>query len=321
MRFKEDATYIRRHFGLLTMLRLVFWPRFLGHLGVKGQYYIKALLKIQKKMVKHSIEKYRTSSINFEERMPDDYTIWTCWWQGGDAMPDVIRHCHDSLLRNANGHNVVLVTKYNYRDFVDLPEWVLDKIRKGEISFSHFSDILRLSLLSKWGGCWIDAALFVTKPIQFSGLLYMPRLATMNNSLCQGKWCFGVMAGPKGFKVFRYMLDCLLEYWNKNTAAIDYLMFDGFLRIAYEEYNDVRCVIDHLPVSSPDLHSSRYTFSDAADKENLERLLSNNQFLSLTWRITYPTELPDGKETYYGALLKYAGNPARIVKSGIPRDY
>lgn len=307
MRFIDDLKYNWQHFGFLVAWRLIFWPRFLGHLGFKGQHYIKALLKLQRKMVKKTIDKYRSESIDFKAIMPDNYTIWTCWWQGEELMPEVVQRCHESLRRNANGHKVVLITKHNYKDFVRLPDWVLDKAKKNEISFSHLSDMIRLSLLSNFGGCWVDSALFVINPICIKGLFFMPRLAKMNDSICQGRWCFGVMAGPKDFKVFNYMLDCLLEYWSKHSAAIDYLMFDGFLRIAYEEYEDVHRLINGLHISSPDIHSSRYTFMQAVDEKVLDQLFAKNQFLSLTWRIKYPIKLPKGEETYYGALLKHAG--------------
>lgn len=101
------------------------------------------------------------------------------------------------------------------------------------------------------------------------------------------------------------MHDALLEYWRKYDASIDYLKFDGFLRIAYEEFKDVRKTIDALKVSSPDLHSSRYTFNKKVDYNHFSHLIANNEFLSLTWRINYPVEI-DRTPTYYGALLNYS---------------
>ena len=124
-----------------------------------------------------------------------------------------------------------------------------------------------------------------------------------NITLCQGRWWFGVMAGPPEHKIFRYMLDSLISYWENYDAVVIYLMFDGFLRIAYEEFPDVKQTIDNLSVSSPDLHSSRYTFNETVDYERFTYLINNNDFLSLTWRIDYKTKTETGESTYYGALI------------------
>ena len=39
----------------------------------------------------------------------------------------------------------------------------MDKYKKGIFTRTHFSDILRLELLTKYGGTWIDASVLITK--------------------------------------------------------------------------------------------------------------------------------------------------------------
>lgn len=286
------------------MNRLVVIPRVLSKFRIGGDLYIPALLKFQRKINKEIIQNYR--NIHSDNAMNSDYVIWTCWWQGKNSMPDVIQKCHESLLRNCNGHKVVLITKDNYSEYVTIPEEIVSKMESGIISLSHFSDIIRLSLLSQYGGMWVDSALFILKPLQTRTSFFMPKMAKKDSSICQGKWWFGVMAGPAGHKLFRYMLDSLLSYWKNHDAVINYLMFDGFLRIACEEYDDINRTIDNLEVSSPDLHSSRYTFGDEVDIKHFDYVVKHNDFLSLTWRIEYPSVTENGTQTYYGKLLEFA---------------
>ena len=302
MRFFEAFRFHLRHFGIGATLKLAVIPRVLSKFKTQKDYYIPALLGFQRRLNKKIIEKYQ--NIHTEDNINGDYLIWTSWWQGYDNMPDIIRKCHDSLLRNCNGHKVILITKDNYADYVTIPDKIVKKMRSGIISLSHFSDILRLSLLTKYGGMWVDSALYIIQPLKHHDKFFMPRMAhTENVTLCQGRWWFGVMAGPAEHKIFRYMLDTLVSYWEKYDAAVTYLMFDGFLRIAYEEFSDVKRTVDNLIVSSPDLHSSRYTFNDAVDYDRLNHLIKNKQFLSLTRINKYKLVTDMGLTTFYGALV------------------
>lgn len=303
LRFWGAVKYFTKYFGVMQMLNLVAIPRICDHLHINtGQFYINNLLKFQRTICKDIVEKYRNVPLG-NEQMPADYKIWTCWWQGREQMPEVIRLCHESLLRNANGHEVILITQENYRQYVNLPQYIYDKVESGNISFSHFSDMIRLSLLCQYGGHWVDSALYITKPLHFDDRFHMSKMAELDNSISQGRWWFGNLAGAPSVKVFHYMLDCLLDYWMKYDAVVNYLMFDGFLRIAYEDMADVHECIDNLPVYSPNVHETRYHFHEKYEKDRYDYLVANNDMLSLTWRINYPTYTPEGELTFFGKLI------------------
>jgi hypothetical protein len=300
MSFVEACKYYYKHFGIVNAFKLAVYPRVFGKL-TRQNLFVPAVLKFQLKDSGNVIQRYKSKIAVIDGEIPD--IIWVCWWQGGDSMPDVIQKCYKSLLKSANGRKVILIDKNNYKQYADIPEFIIDKLNQGKISFSHFSDILRLTLLKTHGGLWVDSAIFITKTIPIYGKFFMPRMRPYGG-FCDGKWCFGVMNGPKNHVIFSYMLDCLLDYWSRHDAIVDYLMFDGLLRLGYENISSIREVIDSLEISSPDLHSSRYTFSQEVDYNYLNKLLESNNFLSLTWRINYPTQTSLGKETYYGALLR-----------------
>lgn len=302
MRFIEASRYYYKHFGIRTTNSLIWCPRLLGRIFKNHYSYIEALLKWQNNLIKDIIGVYVQLSSSRDE-LPKDYKIFTCWWQGLDSMPDVIRECYKSLLRNANGHEVLIITKDNFTQYVDVPELIMAKLNRGTISFSHFSDILRLSLLSKYGGLWVDSALYITKPLPHYTHFFMPRMKYLDRSISQGRWCFGVIAFPPHFNLVNFMKDCLNKYWQYNDAVIDYLMFDGFLRLGYENIRELRKIIDGLEISSPDLHSSRYTFNEEGDPIKFKQLVEDNNFLSLTWRVPYSKKTADGKPAYYGLLL------------------
>lgn len=48
----------------------------------------------------------------------------------------------------------------NYHEYVTLPDYVVEKQKKGNISLTHFSDVLRFTLVYEYGGIWFDATIY-----------------------------------------------------------------------------------------------------------------------------------------------------------------
>lgn len=47
--------------------------------------------------------------------------IWTCWWQGLDQAPEIVKWCVESIKRNAGGREVIIITDENYERYVHIP--------------------------------------------------------------------------------------------------------------------------------------------------------------------------------------------------------
>ena len=301
-RLTKDFYDIYNGMGLKNALQLVLFPRILRKVGINyndSQTFDRFIEKNFNKV----ISKYKQTSFFKECEIPK--TIWVFWWQGELAMPSVIKECYRSILRNANGRQVILLDHNNYKDYVKLPDYILRKSKDGIISKTHFSDLLRVCLLKEYGGFWIDAAIFVTKPIpQYKGIFYSPRLTNeLQDSPHMAQWVMGVMGAPPHMPLFLYIYDMLLSYWAKYNVVFSYLMFDYFIKYGYEHIAWIKEIMENRPVESPDLHFPRYNFSEEVDEKKLDCLLVHNTFLSLTYRIKYPKYTINGKESYYAALL------------------
>ena len=103
-----------------------------------------------------------TCKMNQTTQDLSNLNIWVFWYQGESSMPELIRMCYKRICMNANGRKVVLLTKDNIDDYVQMPSFIMEKVNKGYISFTHLSDLIRVSLLYKYGGTWMDATLLVT---------------------------------------------------------------------------------------------------------------------------------------------------------------
>ena len=97
-----------------------------------------------------------------EKKSENNGNIWIFWWQGYDTAPLLVKKCIDSIIKNAGNHPVILITKENWKNYADIPDYIIEKVEKGIITLTHFSDILRMSLVSEHGGLWLDATIFVS---------------------------------------------------------------------------------------------------------------------------------------------------------------
>ena len=96
--------------------------------------------------------------------------IWFCWLQGLEEAPEVVKACYSSLVRHLEvagqarneGYEIIVIDGKNWREYVELPEYVVEKRGKGLIPAAHFSDLLRLELLILYGGMWIDSTVLCT---------------------------------------------------------------------------------------------------------------------------------------------------------------
>jgi len=178
-------------------------------------------------------EKYKATELEpiriLDEWQGEAYPVWVIWLQGEKNMPDCVRICYYSLLNNADGHKVNLITLDNYGHFVDLPEFVLQKYNKGIIPNAHFVDILRMHLLSKHGGLYIDATIMVTVPLN------LLKLGTSFWTFkCKDIYTLiGLFYVPKmGSHYVSYLKECFLEYWKKEDKLFSNTLDCYFLDVA-----------------------------------------------------------------------------------------
>ena len=117
-----------------------------------------------KKDFKVLVNKYEYL-LDKNETIPEDSPIWIMWYQGIKNAPELIKFCVQSVIINRGKHPVYIIDKNNFKKYIDLPDYILKKFNERKFSITHFSDIIRMALLSKHGGYWIDSTYFVTIPL------------------------------------------------------------------------------------------------------------------------------------------------------------
>lgn len=83
--------------------------------------------------------------------------VWICWLQGMENAPQIVRDCYASVCYWMKDWKITVITADNMNEYVQFPDYIVRKWKEGVISNTHLSDLLRLELLIRYGGLWIDS--------------------------------------------------------------------------------------------------------------------------------------------------------------------
>lgn len=235
--------------------------------------------------------------------------IWVCWWTGEESAPSIVKRCITSIRRNAGEHPVRLITQDNYREFLNIPSGILEKVQNGQICFANFSDYLRFSLLAKYGGLWLDATIYCSTQIP-EKFFQMPVFTCKSPEkecgyISRYRWtafCFG---GYKNGPLFSFMRDSLKLFWEKNGRSIDYLLVDYLIDLAYSEIPAVRAMMELISINNLHRDDLQAAMNAALPAEAFERIIQEDTVLyKLSWRETYAEITADGRETIYSGFVR-----------------
>lgn len=164
-------------------------------------------------------------------------TVWTLWLQGIERRPALVKKCMDSVESNLpEGYDYIILTEENLKDYISLPDYIFCKYKEGFITKTHLSDLIRVELLSVYGGCWIDATVFCSEPIRpymLSGNLFffqdsiMVKLTLKMSSW----WIYSVKDNP----MIKRTRDILYEYWKSEYEIKHYYLLHIAMSKLFDE--------------------------------------------------------------------------------------
>lgn len=89
-------------------------------------------------------------------------TVWILWFQGYENAPPLVKTCWETWKRHNPDWNLVFLSKDNLNQYIDFDPDAENLSRLGMV---QKSDLVRLQLLYKHGGIWVDSTCFCTKPL------------------------------------------------------------------------------------------------------------------------------------------------------------
>lgn len=185
-------------------------------------------------------------------------TIWIFWWQGMEQAPQIVQRCYASIVEHlAKDWNIVLLTELNFREYADFPQCILEKLNKGIITLTHFSDLLRLELLIRHGGLWLDATVFCTNSeipqsiLKSDLFVYQTQKPGADGkAMTMSSW---MMWARSNNNILLLTQKLLYKYWEKNTYLVDYFLLHHFFAISCEHFEEEARKIPPFDNSIPHL--------------------------------------------------------------------
>lgn len=190
-----------------------------------------------------------------QDKIHYDCNIWMMWWQGEKDMPELVRCCYRSVLKNKGTHNVILLDKDSYKEFVTLPEIIIEKYENGQIPLAQLVDMIRVELLYKYGGIWMDSTIYLDA--FWNKEIYEHSFYSIKHGkslyLSDGDWSTFFLACGKNNYLVNEIRKMFFNYWSNENYPIDYFIFDCIIKILRQNDPIVNEMINEIPINNLDV--------------------------------------------------------------------
>ena len=242
-------------------------------------FRLRSILKSHAKVAAYwdnVIEDYENGRIEKYSILPkkklenSEKIIWQYWGQGysQENVPPVVQHCFDSVDKFSNGYTVIRLCDDTLSEYIDLPNEVLNKYKTGVVGATHFTDLIRVALLTAYGGVWLDATILLTAPLEDKLVnndyfMYQRDWEQEDKKLWRRTYAYyfswhkdfkvrmlsSVIYAKCGTVVISDLFQLMLHYWKNQNEIIDYFFFQILFTQYIERFPKRNCEIisDCLP--------------------------------------------------------------------------
>lgn len=215
--------------------------------------------------------------------------IWMFWAQGWGAAPALVKACRDSWVARNPGWDVRLLDAKSIEGKMEFDYPLAGKT----LTPTNYANLLRLTLLSREGGVWVDATTYCHAPLD----AWLPQLLTSGVFVYEKKkttvadWI--VAAQPhhpliKGWKEYEY------RYWRYARDQWRYFWPHYLFEYLFFLSPRMRAEYRRMPrISSNPMYEAQWYFKKGGrDTETfIARLMNEDAPISkLDWRM----EVPEG---------------------------
>lgn len=258
-------------------------------------------LKTQQRLDKKYAHYLRPEDMDVEHQTAK--RVWIYWHQGIENAPLLVKRCFESVKRNLGDWKITVITKDNMNDYVSFPDYIVQKQQEGKITLTHFSDLLRLELLIKYGGLWLDATVLCTdgnipKSILNADLFVYQSLkpGADGHSTLMSSWLLWAKTNNHILIETRRLL---YEYWQRNDSLVDYFLLHQMFTIVCNHYPDEAKRIPQFCNSIP--HILLLNFFEPYDEVTFKDICARTCFHKLSYKFT--EEQMALKGTYYDVII------------------
>ena len=262
-------------------------------------------LKAKQKLEK----KYKSRLLTFDKQYDETLQhknsnkIWICWFQGIENASALVQKCYQSVKENMPDKEIIVLNSDNLSEYVQFPDFILDKWKCGIITHTHMTDLLRLELLINHGGMWLDATVFCSgndiSDYYFDSDLFFHQCLKPGrdgHATYISSWLMSAKTNNKLLMATRYLC---YEYWKENNSMIDYFLLHDFMSMVLDYYpEDWKNIV---PRDNATPHILLLRLFDRYDERIWNSIKEQSCFHKLTYKFTEEKMKLEG--TYYKKLF------------------
>ena len=259
------------------------------------------------------------SVITMDAKNEGSNNIWICWLQGVDNAPEIVKNCIRSVEGlNKGSKNVVILTSKNLHQYAQLPSFIEEKWKNGLISHAHFTDILRVYLMVRYGGYWIDATCMQTSPIP-KEIAEQPVFLFRSHgdfsfTLIQN--CF--LHSQQNQYIMAKWYAAMIAYWKNENKTIHYFVHHLLFQALLQKDDTFKVCFDKIPVLSDEgMHVTLHHL--LAGERFTEERIHEAQKTSFIQKLSYKfseTLLKDKQ-----SIASYLSEPYHTMAAGDSPSY
>lgn len=244
--------------------------------------------KIKARWAKRYLKKYL--DVQVKEQLSTDQNhlpLWSYWHQGKENAPELIQRCFESVQKYEGDRKINILSFDTIKDYVELPQRYYDLVSSGKMPVALFSDILRMYLLTQYGGVWIDSTIMLTDKIpqeiidsSFCVVRKDPEKDNQENKMS----CYFIRA-DKNSPNLNAIKRTLENYWAENDFMINYFMFEHISTMLSDKTPELKAEWDKMPYLDGEICGKLQTIMDKNfSQEEFNELKSKTFMHKLTYK-------------------------------------
>lgn len=252
----------------------------------------------------------------FPERLPglsepvagNEIVAWTCWWQGLEEAPEIVKACMESQRRNLpEGVKHIVITAENYQQYITLPAYIMEKVESGDIGLPHLADIIRVNLLYNYGGFWMDAEVLVLEPMPEDILEYpiYTRNLPETQYYADAMWTISFMYVKPGSRLFRFLSESFFYYFSVHDRLKYYFTLDYMIAIACHVFPEVGEQFKAVPYNNDKAYELEKHLMEKFDQKNYDSYIQGTYIQFLSHKLNWDGKKGAGDTIYEHILKEY----------------
>jgi Capsular polysaccharide synthesis protein/Tetratricopeptide repeat len=235
------------------------------------------------RFVAERLDDIRARALDRPGEAPDlPFKVFVFWAQGIDAAPPIVRRCAAEVRRRHREGDVVFLDAASAREHAEVPADLAGRLGH---EWTRLSDLLRLELLSTYGGVWMDATCLPRARMQdvVPDLLESGFFAFTYRHARLGNW---FLASEPNHYLVAMLREAHYAYWRVYDHVVDYYLFHHLFEMLYhldERFAAVWDATPRLPVRRATAYSK--TLLEPDDPDRTRALLDSSFVHKLTYKL------------------------------------